>query len=81
MNQLIYTLERINLTGYVEYLDSKKKLLWNSFLIGVARGLGSAIGFSLLGALVVFIFVETGLINMPAIQQYLGNIMKNALPK
>ncbi|MBQ5850163.1 MAG: hypothetical protein IIW54_05010 [Lachnospiraceae bacterium] len=74
-DKLIYLLERINLTDYVEYLGNTNRILYTSFLIGLARGFGSAIGFSLLGAVVIYIVVETGVVNLPAIREYLRNMI------
>lgn len=74
-DRLIYLLERINLTGYIEYLENTNRILWTNFLIGLARGLGYAIGFGLLGAVVIYIIVETGGINSPGIKEYLRKML------
>lgn len=72
--RLIYILERINLSGYIEYLNNPKRLLWTNFIIGVARGIGYAIGFGLIGGLIVYIVIETGFMNSPNIREFLRKI-------
>lgn len=70
-DKLIYVLERINLTGYIEYISNTNRLIFTNFLIGLARGLGYAIGFSVLGAVVIYILIETGAVNFPAISEFI----------
>ena len=77
-DKLIYVLERINLTDYIEYLENTNKLLFTNFLVGLARGVGYAVGFSLLGAVIIYVVIETGMVNVPAINEYLKNLL-NAL--
>lgn len=74
-DRLIYILERINMTGYIEYLENTNRLLYTNFLIGLARGIGYAIGFSLLGAIIVYIIIETGIRPFPEIREYLKSMI------
>ncbi|MGC9490768.1 MAG: DUF5665 domain-containing protein [Thermovirgaceae bacterium] len=43
---------------FVEMMESPWKLLWRNFLIGVARGLGFAIGLTVLTVIAGYIIVE-----------------------
>lgn len=74
-DKLIYILERINMTGYIEYLNNTNRLLYTNFLIGLARGIGYAIGFSLLGAIIVYIIIETGVRPFPDIRDFLKSMI------
>lgn len=74
-DKFIYLLERINLTGYIEYLENTNRIIYTNFLIGVARGFGSAIGFSILGAVAIYIVIETGIINIPELKKYLVEML------
>jgi hypothetical protein len=40
---------------YVYYLEHPKKMLYTNFMGGMARGFGMAIGFTLLGAVAVYL--------------------------
>lgn len=74
IDKLIYVLERINLTDYIEYINNFNRIVYTNFVIGIARGLGYAIGFSVLGAIVIYILAETGTVNIPVINQYLAKL-------
>lgn len=43
---------------FVEMMENPWKLLWRNFLVGVARGLGFAIGLTVLTVIVGYIIVE-----------------------
>ena len=51
IDELSLNLERMKLAEYVELLNKPKRLLYINFISGLARGLGIAVGFTLLGAL------------------------------
>ncbi len=53
IDRLLFALERMHLHEYVEYVTNRKRLLVTAFVGGIARGFGFAIGFSILGAVVV----------------------------
>lgn len=74
IDKLIYVLERINLTDYIEYINNFNRIVYTNFVIGIARGLGYAIGFSVLGAIVIYILAETGTVNIPVINEYLAKM-------
>lgn len=74
IDKLIYVLERINLTDYIEYINNFNRIVYTNFIIGIARGLGYAIGFSVLGAIVIYILAETGTVNIPVINEYLAKM-------
>ena len=66
-------LERIgqsDIHEYMYYLRSPKKILWNNFLVGIARGFGLIIGMTVVVA--VFLFVVQYLGGLPVI----GNIFR-----
>ena len=53
--ELIEALERSRIRDMANYYRNRRELLWTSFIGGIARGLGMAIGFSVLGAIVLLI--------------------------
>ncbi|WP_207670695.1 DUF5665 domain-containing protein [Clostridium sp. BSD2780061688st1 E8] len=48
-------LERTGIAQYVELQFDLKRMLWRSFLSGIARGLGYVIGFTVLGAFLLVV--------------------------
>ena len=48
IDRWIASMERLRLADYVRYVDDRKRLFWTSFFSGVARGVGMAVGFTIL---------------------------------
>jgi len=69
------SLERLRLAEYVRYVDDRKRLFWSHFWAGIARGVGSAIGFTLLGAVLVLVLQDLARRNLPLIGDALARIV------
>jgi len=52
---LVDALEHSRIRELALVLTSTRRLLWNSFISGIFRGLGMALGFSVLGALALLL--------------------------
>ncbi len=52
---LVDALEQSRVRELAQILSSTRRLLWNSFVSGLFRGLGAALGFSVLGALALLL--------------------------
>ncbi len=63
-------------TEYVMYLQDRRRLLLTNFLAGMMRGMGFAVGFSILGAVVVWIIQRLALVNLPGIGQFFAEIVR-----
>jgi len=61
---------------YLEFLDKPAKVLWTNFIRGVASGLGMAIGFTILGALVLFLLKSMVKLNLPLVGQYIAELVR-----
>lgn len=66
IDQLICTLEKMNLKGYIDLVTNRRRLIFTSLLSGMLRGVGFSFGFTVLGAILI------------ALLQYL---LKNNLPR
>ena len=67
-------------TEYREFMDFLKKpfrLVWVNFLIGLARGLGIAIGMTILAAVLtyVLILVLSKMVDLPIIGEWIANVV------
>lgn len=78
LNQTAMMFERLRLREYLIYLNNPKKVFLRSFLTGVANGLGTAVGFTILGAIVIYILQQNFINNIPIIGDFVGKIMKIA---
>lgn len=75
IDRLTDTLERMHLDDYLEYVSNRRRMLWNNLLYGAARGLGFAVGFSVLGALAIVLIRRLVLDNIPGIGDFLAEVI------
>lgn len=76
VKKLSLDLEKMKLAEYVELLNNPKKLLWINFISGIARGLGTAIGFSILFALLLYFLQKIVVLNLPLISDFIADIVR-----
>jgi hypothetical protein len=60
--------------GEIEKYKISGKLIWTNFLIGLARGLGMAIGLTILVALLIYILNQ--LIDLPLIGKWIAKLIE-----
>lgn len=75
IDRWIVAMERLRLADYVRYVDDRKRMFWSNFWGGVARGVGMAVGFTILGALLVLILRDLAQRNLPLIGDALAEIV------
>ena len=73
--ELTRTMEKTRIAEYVQYLDDRKRLIRNQFLSGLARGAGAAVGFTILGAVFVWLLNRLALQNLPIIGDFLAQLV------
>ena len=76
LEQIAGRLERMHLEEYLRYITDKRRFLRVHFWSGVARGLGTAIGFTVLGAVVVVILQRLLTSNIPLIGDFLAEVAR-----
>ncbi len=74
MNRVAFQLERSRIGDYVTMMGKPIAFLRLNFLAGMARGLGFGIGFTLLGALFLYILQAIG-DWVPFIGQFVADVM------
>lgn len=57
-----------------EILQNNKKIMWKSFLSGISRGVGIAVGFTILGAIIIYLLQKIVILNIPIIGDYISDI-------
>ncbi|KJS16383.1 MAG: membrane protein [Peptococcaceae bacterium BRH_c4b] len=75
VTRLAINMEKMKLAEYVDLLHSPWRLLWVNFTSGIARGLGIAVGFAILGAMVVIILKWLVGLNLPLIGGFIAQIV------
>jgi len=74
--KLTVSMEKMKLAEYVELLERPYKLLYINVLTGIARGVGIAVGFTLLGAVLIIFLQRLVMLNLPVIGEFIAEVVK-----
>ncbi len=66
----------MKLAEYVELLNKPWRLFYINFLSGVARGMGIAVGFTLLSAVVLIVLQRLVVLNLPGVSSFIAEIVR-----
>ena len=76
LEEWIAAAERLRLADYVRYESDTKRRLRDAFWQGVARGLGAMVGFSVLGAALLFLLQGIAERNLPGISEFVARVVE-----
>lgn len=76
VEELTWAAHRLDVAEFHEYFRRPGRILFISFASGLFRGLGIAIGFTLLGALLVLVLRWLIVLNLPGIGQFLAQLIR-----
>ena len=76
LEKVVQRMELIHLEAYLRYVKNWRKRLFVDFLSGIVRGIGFSIGFSVLGALLIYILRNMALANLPVIGRFLAEVVR-----
>ncbi len=76
VDKLSENIEKSKIGEYVDLMNDKKRLLFINFLIGISRGFGMAVGFTLLGALAIYLLRMLIDLNLPLIGDFIAELVK-----
>jgi len=76
LTDLAVKVEKMKLAEYVRLLENPWRLMYINFIAGIARGVGIAVGFTILGAIVVYILRELVMLNLPFIGGLIAEIVR-----
>lgn len=69
-------LEKMRLADYIAYLNRPGKLLLLNFAVGLVRGLGAAIGATVLAGLAIMLLKWLGFLNLPLIGGIIAELIR-----
>ncbi len=69
-------IQGLNLAEYIEMVRSPRRMLVINFVSGLVRGLGIAIGATVLGAIFLIILLDLAESNIPLIAEFVARIIK-----
>jgi hypothetical protein len=75
LDQISLNMEKFKLVDYVYYIEHPRKMLLANFMGGLARGFGIAIGFTLLGAVVLYLLQSVVMWKLPIIGKVITDIV------
>ena len=75
MEAFVAAAERLRLDEYVRYESDVKRRLRDAFFQGVARGLGTMVGFAVLGALALYLLQDLAQRNLPVISDFVARVV------
>lgn len=73
---IVQRMEYMHLDAYLRYVQNWKKRLAMDFLSGIVRGIGFSVGFSILGALLIYILRNMALANLPVIGRFFADLVR-----
>ena len=76
IDKISINMEKFKLVDYVYYLEHPRKMLLANFVGGLSRGFGMAIGFTLLGAIAIYVLQVVVRWKLPLIGQFITEIVK-----
>ncbi|EGO63227.1 DUF5665 domain-containing protein [Acetonema longum] len=76
LGKLISHLETLRIAEYVELLQRPFRLLAINFIAGIARGLGIALGATVIFALVIELLRRMIVLNIPGIGDFIADIVR-----
>jgi len=69
-------LQKARIGDYVDLMQSPGRMIILNLFSGIARGFGIAIGFTILGALVVYLLQRVVILNLPIISGIVSEVVK-----
>ena len=76
IDELSVNLEKMKLAEYIEMMENPRRLLYMNFVMGLVRGFGMAIGFTILAAVVVWFMQRLMVLNLPLIGDFIADIVR-----
>ncbi len=74
--RLLQEIDKFNIAEYMELLNSPRRFFWINFLGGLARGLGAALGATILGAIIIYMLQRAVILNLPLIGDFIADIVR-----
>ncbi len=76
LRELTVVMERMHLNEYIRYLNNTKRIVYINIVSGISRGIGTAIGFTIITALILVLIRNLAMQNLPLIGDFIAEIVK-----
>lgn len=81
LDRVLTAMERMHFEEYLRYVDDRKRQFSVNFMAGIARGLGAAVGFSILGAMAIVLLQRLVTTHIPGIGGFLADVVRMVLDR
>ena len=76
LEHVVERMEQMHLDRILLYVQNWRRRLLMDFLSGIVRGIGFSVGFTVLGALLLYILRGIALANLPVIGAFLAELVR-----
>lgn len=76
IDKLIEIFENREIHDLIYIFGSKKEIFRRNILAGIARGIGSGIGFTIITALIIYFLQKIVRLNIPILGEYINDIVE-----
>ena len=76
LDEIGLNMEKMKLVEYVAYLEHPRKLIWSNFVSGVARGVGTVIGVTVVMACILYFLRFLLTLNLPLVSSYIADFIR-----
>lgn len=76
IERLSVAMEKMRLAEYVYLLEHPWRLMYINLIAGIARGVGIAIGFTILGAVLVYVLRSLVSASLPGIGRFIAEVVR-----
>jgi hypothetical protein len=77
VDKMAKEMEHTTIADYIQLLNSPRKLIWTNFIAGMSRGVGIAIGFTIIASTIVYLLQIIISFNLPFVGQFIAEIVKH----
>jgi hypothetical protein len=76
VERLAIHMEKANFADYIQMLNRPRRMIFFSLLSGIARGVGLGVGFSVLGATLVYLLQKLQVLGLPILGDYIAELIR-----
>lgn len=76
IDKLANHFEKARIGEYIELIQKPRRFMLLNFAAGVAKGFGFAVGFTILGAIMIYILQKMVVLNLPFISDIIAEMVK-----
>ena len=74
VDEIALKLEKMKINSYVELMTDTRNLIKKNFVAGISKGIGMAVGFTILGAITLVFLRRVVALNIPVIGKFVSDI-------